>query len=1073
MSQISFRGYAREDGFNPVKVPDSTRKIAQRDAAYMDGMERVNQGLIRNRESYQRGLERKFALEQRNRDQNFRWAESEQQRYNQGVLRNIEIEGEKYQRKQAVVGQQAQQALQQFSGLSKIAADTLTGIAEATAKKDQMAGMMLVYENGLSPEDWTAYQQQKEALRTGDTQINATVNQLEAEGAQQSILDQLHGLRGWKRYGAMAALAQTGGNNYPRFWSESADSMEFESPDGSGMFTLNTATNPAQRKAAEAGIRAAYLENFVGLNPALLVEHLFPKMQSFESNEFARWSSDNDKQIQQRIKEERTEDLLTEISVGGGVSAGESLLGWIERNAGGDRNSRVRFRSMAMEIIKEAVEADYPGIREAWDAIKQTEISLPGSNKKKTIAEYWRLQGVADIDSAFYAKERESYQQRQFQKTLQKEEMDQLITELFKNRVEPITQAEREALIKRYTDEGLDPPSILLNTPVAEQLEREQEEERIEMLNAMNPGLVTTEWLLGSGFSKETVNKYLSMSRGNDKLYGPESSSEISQALRVVNAELSTKLGAEIFADGSSNNPQYEWARLQAQRFFQQRYAIRSKEDSGSAIDVALQETRTAVADGFSGKGGPFARTPENPRTGDKGSFIEMGRISRNGEVVALNRKFRDNPGLLSEEVFLTDADEVRQVMRLRDRKPGAKIPDRVAMLAQSLEIDPITIINAQLKAMGEPGLLEVTSSQVLKSLSPDVQRILTYRPSLANTYQGLTMNNANTPVVEAMRPLLDLIASKESAGHNGYQAMNTGGSNNGHTPHGSANSENVFPGGLKAMTVQQVLDNQKAGRIHAAGRYQIINTNRAPTLSGLMEGRYGPTGVSLNDKFDEATQDKLAVALVRGRAGKFFDSGTGLDKAVYGMGSEWVGLQNIPAARLGQMLEQVRTALTAADSRRGPEEFRPNVVMSLSQMGRQVSSFRKETPGANFQPGIDVYFEDKQFRSPLGGVVKDISYDPGYGNYVVVEATDPRTGEKVDVLMSHIENGGVKVNVGDRVGQGQVVARQGGAGRVRSADGTIASIDFLAPAPRGSRSMAPYRDWSGLADYIRKEMGK
>ena len=450
-----------------------------------------------------------------------------------------------------------------------------------------------------------------------------------------------------------------------------------------------------------------------------------------------------------------------------------------------------------------------------------------------------------------------------------------------------------------------------------------------------------------------------------------------------------------------------------------------------------------------------------------------MGKISRNGEVVALNRKFRNDPGLLGEEVFLTDADEIRQVLRLRDRKPGGKIPDRVMMLSQSLEIDPITIINAQLKAMGESGLLEVTSSQVLKSLSPDVQRILTYRPSLANTYQGFSMNNANMPVVEAMRPLLDLIASKESTAYGGYQAMNTGGSNNGHTAHGSANSENVFPGGLKAMTVQQVLDNQKAGRIHAAGRYQIINTNRAPTLSGLMEGRYGPTGVSLNDKFDEATQDKLAVALVRGRAGKFFDSGTGLDRAVIGMGNEWIGLQYIPAARLGQMLEQTRSALTAAGSRRGAEELRPNVVMGLSQMGKQVSSFRKETAGANFQPGIDLYFEDKQFRSPLAGVVKDIGYDRGYGNYVVVESTDPRTGEKVDMLMSHIENDGVKVRIGDSVGQGQVVARQGGAGRVVSQDGTIASIDFLAPAPRGSKSMVPYRDWSGLADYIGRSMGK
>ena len=31
----------------------------------------------------------------------------------------------------------------------------------------------------------------------------------------------------------------------------------------------------------------------------------------------------------------------------------------------------------------------------------------------------------------------------------------------------------------------------------------------------------------------------------------------------------------------------------------------------------------------------------------------------------------------------------------------------------------------------------------------------------------------------------------------------------------------------------------------------------------------------------------------------------------------------------------------------------------------------------------------------------------------------------------------------------GQVIGRQGGTGRVQSYDGTIASIDFLAPAPK------------------------
>jgi hypothetical protein len=55
----------------------------------------------------------------------------------------------------------------------------------------------------------------------------------------------------------------------------------------------------------------------------------------------------------------------------------------------------------------------------------------------------------------------------------------------------------------------------------------------------------------------------------------------------------------------------------------------------------------------------------------------------------------------------------------------------------------------------------------------------------------------------------------------------------------------------------------------------------------------------------------------------------------------------------------------------------------------------------------------------------------------------------------------------------GQIIGRQGGTGNVRSADGTIASIDFLAPAPAGSTSMTPYRNFDRLRRRIAAQLGK
>jgi murein DD-endopeptidase MepM/ murein hydrolase activator NlpD len=118
----------------------------------------------------------------------------------------------------------------------------------------------------------------------------------------------------------------------------------------------------------------------------------------------------------------------------------------------------------------------------------------------------------------------------------------------------------------------------------------------------------------------------------------------------------------------------------------------------------------------------------------------------------------------------------------------------------------------------------------------------------------------------------------------------------------------------------------------------------------------------------------------------------------------------------------------------------------------------------------MDLWFADKKFGAVLPGRVKEIRMNNGnYGNMMVVESKDPATGQTVDVLYSHFDSIGVKE--GDRISPGMVLGKQGGTGRVRSVDGTIASIDFLAPAPRGSNSMTPYAQWKQLADRIKKQI--
>jgi murein DD-endopeptidase MepM/ murein hydrolase activator NlpD len=175
-------------------------------------------------------------------------------------------------------------------------------------------------------------------------------------------------------------------------------------------------------------------------------------------------------------------------------------------------------------------------------------------------------------------------------------------------------------------------------------------------------------------------------------------------------------------------------------------------------------------------------------------------------------------------------------------------------------------------------------------------------------------------------------------------------------------------------------------------------------------------------------------------------------------------------ADKLRANVEQLTVQKEAITSRMSGKEadFQANYVpVKLDRSN--VTSIVKE--GGGGQPGFDLYFEDKRFPALLDGRVKEIgrqgNQSAGYGNYIVVESIDPKTGQTVDVLYAHLADGSIKVKEGDMVGVGQQIGTQGGTGSVRSVDGTIASVDFLAPAPKGSKSMTPYGRWSQLVDEL------
>ena len=117
---------------------------------------------------------------------------------------------------------------------------------------------------------------------------------------------------------------------------------------------------------------------------------------------------------------------------------------------------------------------------------------------------------------------------------------------------------------------------------------------------------------------------------------------------------------------------------------------------------------------------------------------------------------------------------------------------------------------------------------------------------------------------------------------------MNTGGSGIGpsNTPQGSANSCDVT-GCLSDMTVGDIIELQRSGKVFAAGRYQFIPTTLLETVQQL--------GLSHDTPFNAETQDLLAIGRLRWRLS--------VQNSTIGLRNEWQGLWHLPDSEVQELL--------------------------------------------------------------------------------------------------------------------------------------------------------------------------
>jgi hypothetical protein len=910
MEQIKYQGYARGQGFDPIQVSTaSVDAIAQQGNYLLRQMQDNRETERRNRDAFQSGLENAQQQERQNRANNFNF-ESQYRDYYQGAaLQNARTKVENATNAQR---NQLKSTEFDFEALASLSGTIAKMVQDNRKKKDEIAELQasnLIFETQVSFEEFQALKGGEDKLDQSNTQVNNVVNKLKAAGYGEEYLTKLRNLSGAGLYGAMKQWAVQGGENYGAFRAEMAD-KPYE-VDGQ-QITLQQAAkaSPEVYNTVNMLIRSDYLKQYRGLNQAFADKYLYSGMRQVEARERLLFAENRAKELELDLTQKESNSLLTEWQTG----KGSGFLKWIQVQAGGDPKELGEKRRTALTYLVAAAKAGkFTG--DDLIQLEGTEFLLNGSKTPTTIGFQYDTD-LVELRSAVKEFNAAKRAEREQAEEDEKKQAEQELSVLFSKGAP--NKAEVRKIVDEWRARGWgDPPAWIKGIETAEQLSDEAGD--VVLLNLKVNGMLSLKELRSSRYSDKLVDKYMPAVEKQQQV--PEA--EKKSALDAVYAELKTSLGS--VGAGTNQNPDFFIAAGEAKRLVTSRASQLMDEsvEPSLAWRQARDEIRQLVKLGRQDKPeGPFKlRTQLDGKPDFKNRGFDLGSsVSTNKAQQERIRKIQARLAQTGDTDFLSKPGAnlltPAEVERLKGFRNGTgSLPPIVwALSAKVPDASPFDIANLLMKGNGQEPIQRPPAAAVYDTVRPELMRLLTRKPSMDRALRAMEGSG------NAYRPILDLIASKESSNDTqfgGYDSMNQG---EGRPGTGSQK----FGRPLTQMRVSEILSLGASNSIYAAGRYQFIPS----TLRGLVNRGV----VSPNDPFNEQTQDKLAVTYLRDRTGKFWAGEASAASYVSGLGNAWHGLRSIPPQRIIQAMESAKTSLAGSDL--DVSRMRPQVVYRVGGIG-------------------------------------------------------------------------------------------------------------------------------------------
>jgi len=1041
-----FKSFARVGSVQPIELPDVAAQFEKKAAKELQ--------YLKENAAYSAAQDKRMAdaianvqrVEEDSRKRNYEIEQDSKQRIQNQIRQNYEISI----KNNVDANKDQLKTLEALSAFSTKAGDILKGVYDNIEEGRRLTVHQALYRTGLSYSELMELHKLDRNMTDQALAENAFIKEI--LGRPNVSIQEIRYLMKHSRasyWNDSVALAQGMGSNY---LTEVNQNLNTEFMFEGKPITLAQARDSGDDRSLKYvlnNIRSNYMKSSGMLNmaPQVVAQHAHPLMQSVE----AQLTLDTNNQFKKLAANKAQESEFNAFYQLEQQAGFQSLWSWF--NAQPDK---ALGKSKILGYMLQRASSSPDAVSEMLMQMGKTNTVVNG--KEIPLVDLWGPQ-LIEIQKAVTSTTILNKQQD----TLKESEEDDAYEDRIKDLITEglvQSQADVEAIKKDYFDTY----GRVLNSPYLDEFSKNYttnakfiKEKVNELEKRASLGILDLDTYnrLSLGLPTEIQSRYQGIAAQTEKQY------EEVGGLKTYYEMIGNLVKSPPEIANRSGNAEPHWSVTKKEAEMQSKFKnlfdkYRLTMDAGQAADAAFGVIK-----------GEFAEMMKNPNAvskspGSFGGYADIISRDTSTQAKAANRRLaqidlsikRNGKNLQAIATETWTRQQLESVLKNAARPGWSPNSSSLAThIARRLDVTPYSVFNAALSGHGL-GKLPMPAAFEASPTSPN--------PMLLKKLQQY----ATTPAGEALsdRTMISTKVYREDLVPKSYGPMVTA----------AATAAGINPTYLAALAHAE--NGSWDANIFSGGGYEWDGVNSGVGLMQLSQDFHG-VGVTVQEREQSLKNPELNLRLGAGILSNLYRKYGNWKDTIYAwnMGetgyARWQAAgspkddpQAKKAAGLYQRFDIQRARYGDVQALRSRNTMRQSMRRYGSVSFERPSSVVFET--ANGQPGVDLYFESKRFPAVLDGVVKDVSREPGYGNYIVIESTDPATGQKVDVLYAHLADG-PSIRPGQQIEAGDIIGTQGGTGNVRSVDGTIASIDFLAPAPRGSKSMEPYAGYQNLRNYV------